>query len=227
MDSLNEDVVACSIAGQLDTIDCTASAVRDEMMRWKAMKKLRNTLVKLCRQADNKTPPISTLERWQCRVKLQEAAATVEPLLPTCPDADPGLQHDLLRTGMSGDQAREIAQKMAAQSIRLADEISGEQHEESDGEPDVQQRGEFFHVAPGIDAKPFFKISARHYEKLRALFRRQRHPELAGIGDLQAYGQFWYDAIDDEPGWEDRAAVAWEDLIQASLSPPPPPLTWN
>jgi len=45
--------------------------VTAEMMRWKAMKKLRNTLVKLCRQLDNKTPPISTLERWHCRLQLE------------------------------------------------------------------------------------------------------------------------------------------------------------
>ena len=66
MDKMNEDVVNNSKCSSdiIPNVCCSSAAVHDEMLRWKAMKKLRNTLVKLCRQHD-KTPPISTLERWQ------------------------------------------------------------------------------------------------------------------------------------------------------------------
>ena len=52
--------------------------------------------------------------------------------------------------------------------------------------PDVQRRGEFYHIAPALDAKPFFKITARHYDKLEELFRRQAHPELEGIDSVES-----------------------------------------
>ena len=119
---------------------------------------------------------------------------------------------DLVRTGMTKEQAEAIANKMSAQSIKLASEIATGDMPGEEIVPDVQLRGEFYHVAPGVDVKPFFKISVRHYNKLQTLFQRHANvttttvvpPNLNGITNVDDYCEWYYENIEDDEGWEKR-----------------------
>ena len=145
----------------------------------KAAKKLRSSLHRLCSRVGVRVP-ILAFERWQCRSKLstsESSDSSREPRDPLLPDAarwvDRGLVSDLTRSGVDTKVAENIATRLAELSAAAVSRLLGAAASGPPVTVHATERNGHVDMALGSPgAKPYLRINATHYAKLRSLYRR-------------------------------------------------------